>query len=239
MSVNLELTTAASVSAIIIARWYYGRSGYLGIVFLYLLFAIAASSLVTKYIKKGSLPGLKHDDNAITLKLLGAFVISLALLFIVMVGMGGIVTHLAFVAFIYMMMYMIQPMLARFSDEAIRRSMQYVVVVMTLMTALALAYPEAFQSRHYMWLVMFLGLFIIARLVLIIFSAETYFRHETLFLQLGVVLFTLFVAYDVSILQKKHLTYGSRAVINYPADVMGLFLDALNLFVKILRLDSS
>ena len=208
---------------------------YFGKVFAHLAGALAVSAASAEYSNLGAklLP-----QSSVLIKFVVNLVIAFGLLYgVYLTQPGGIPKYAFFIAFAFWIGQTLKPYVERLEDKGtLTRVLTLTTGVFAAMTALGF-----YDSGNFLGLGPYLiaGLFglLIAQVLLLLLGTPEEKKKGFQWLNLfGVALFSLFTAYDIQLLRGKAKLCSSRKNSpfepDYPVASLGIYLDFINLFVR-------
>ena len=211
---------------------------YLTNTYLYLAFALTLLGLVS-----GSLPKTGGIGKTIE----GGFFIWFLLLLGLVIWFAFIPaknvfgTHLLWTALILLFSFLISPLIGLSTGDAIVQAIMITIFIFFAMTIVAIAFEDKLQG-HLSQIGLILLITLISVIVFEVFAIFTgfYARNEKIRRMISyfvILIFSGFLIYDtVSIRERATLCSEKSNPPNYPKESFDLFLDIINIFVRMLGL---
>lgn len=208
---------------------------YFGKVFAHLAGALAVSAASAEYSNLGAklLP-----QSSILIKVVVNIIISIGLLYgVYLTQPGGIPKYAFFIAFAFWIGQTLKPYVERLEDKGtLTRVLTLTTGVFAAMTALGFYDSGNFLGLGPYLIAGLVGLIIAQILVLLLGTPEEKKKGIQWLNLFGVALFSLFTAYDIQVLKVKAKLCSSRKNSpfqpDYPVASLGIYLDFINLFVR-------
>ena len=182
-----------------------------------------------------------------------SFILGLVFIFVIHFAspiQNSFVNHFIWIILLFVFSYMIYPLVSDPKyEQYINRTIIIVALIFFIMSIVVYLYPKFFENTYQR---MMMGLFIallsiiIVEVVYLIYKTikkdYTYTNFNRFITYIVIIIFTLLISYDtqrLKFVQKNCKEGNSLRYPNYPKESLGLILDIINLFVRILSLQGS